>query len=267
MVENTFYQPIHVGKEKSSQTIGIPGDNSGDHISGKNENYCELTGMYWAWKNLKNIDYIGLSHYRRYFDFNKNSPFSNPEKIIHPNQFYEVRFDVPESVLKHLKQGQIILPKKESFRFTLYTDYCIWHYRKDLQVVENILKKKGDKSYIQAFDKVMYDNNELHPYNMFVMSWEEYEKYCTWLFSVLSEVENSIDIMDYDTYQKRIFGFLGERLLNVYVTANKLNVKTYPILFFSDVKKRKLPYFLNEVRRIANKLVSSYCGPKKENLA
>ena len=29
--------------------------------------YCELTGLYWGWRNLTDTDYIGLVHYRRLF--------------------------------------------------------------------------------------------------------------------------------------------------------------------------------------------------------
>ena len=49
------------------------GDNTGDNISKLNSHYCELTAMYWAWKNmdkLNNPDYIGFMHYRRLFNFN-----------------------------------------------------------------------------------------------------------------------------------------------------------------------------------------------------
>ena len=63
------YMPLQVGKDISKIDLNIQGDNTGDNISCKNQSYCELTGMYWAWKNLKNVDYVGLCHYRRYFDF------------------------------------------------------------------------------------------------------------------------------------------------------------------------------------------------------
>ena len=64
------YMPIHVGKAISKYELGIQDDVTGDNISKENPSCCELTGMYWAWKNLKNVDVIGLCHYRRYFDFN-----------------------------------------------------------------------------------------------------------------------------------------------------------------------------------------------------
>ena len=65
MPEDSVYLPIHVGRKDKSD-IGYIGDHTGDNISSKNANYCELTGLYWAWKNL-DADYIGLVHYRRYF--------------------------------------------------------------------------------------------------------------------------------------------------------------------------------------------------------
>ena len=65
MPEDKIYLPIHVGRVEKAD-LGYLGDDTGDNISAKNANYCELTGLYWAWKNLK-CDYIGLCHYRRYF--------------------------------------------------------------------------------------------------------------------------------------------------------------------------------------------------------
>lgn len=66
------YMPIHVGKANSKYELGIQGDDTGDNISKENPHFCELTGLYWAWKNMQPVDYIGLCHYRRYFNFHSS---------------------------------------------------------------------------------------------------------------------------------------------------------------------------------------------------
>ena len=63
--DTNMYLPIHVGCE-GKKNLGFQGDNSGENISDLNPYYCELTGLFWAWKNL-DCDYLGLVHYRRYF--------------------------------------------------------------------------------------------------------------------------------------------------------------------------------------------------------
>ena len=65
MPQDSMYLPLQVGRALADQDLGWQGDNTGDNISLKNPYYCELTGLYWAWKNLK-ADAIGLVHYRRF---------------------------------------------------------------------------------------------------------------------------------------------------------------------------------------------------------
>ena len=78
MPTDEMYLPVHVGAE-GKDSIGYQKDNEGDNISIKNPYFCELTGLYWAWKNL-DAEYIGLSHYRRHFaskKVNKNDLFNS----------------------------------------------------------------------------------------------------------------------------------------------------------------------------------------------
>ena len=63
--EDPMYQPLHVGREGKAD-LGYPGDNTGENISHLNCYYSELTGLYWLWKNCKDLDYVGTCHYRRF---------------------------------------------------------------------------------------------------------------------------------------------------------------------------------------------------------
>ena len=63
------YKPIVVGKNEVSYSDFVR-DNTGDNIAEKNPNYCELTALYWMWKNDQKSDLVGLSHYRRFFSTN-----------------------------------------------------------------------------------------------------------------------------------------------------------------------------------------------------
>ena len=65
MPDDEMYIPVQVGAE-GKDDLGYTRDNTGDNISNLNSQYCELTGLYWAWKNL-DADYVGLAHYRRHF--------------------------------------------------------------------------------------------------------------------------------------------------------------------------------------------------------
>jgi hypothetical protein len=70
--DQDIYVPIWVGAAKDAQNMKatLYRDDTGDHISCKNPYFCELTALYWAWKNLQ-YDYLGLVHYRRYFGKHK----------------------------------------------------------------------------------------------------------------------------------------------------------------------------------------------------
>lgn len=232
--QDEIYTPIQVGKVKSPYNIeNILGDNTGDNISEKNPMYCELTALYWAWKNLKDVDYIGLCHYRRYFDFHKQIPSYLPHTYLKTKYLKSINYSIPSKTIKELNNGKIIISKHQTGRESLYTQYCLKHISDDLRILQETIESYGDSKYTQAFKKVMR-GNKFSPYNMFIMSWKEFDKYCTWLFSILKEVEQKIDTSHYNNIQKRIYGYMSERLLNIYIEANHLPTKEYPIIVFVD---------------------------------
>ncbi len=111
MPNDNCYFPIQVGKEGKKLSLDYQEDNTGDNISYKNKYYCELTGLYWGWKN-SNSDYIGLAHYRRHFS-NKNLLFRT---------FNEKSNCVltDKEIQDLLNKYEVILPKKESIILKLY---------------------------------------------------------------------------------------------------------------------------------------------------
>ena len=234
MPSDDVYLPIHVGREGKTD-LGYIGDNTGDNISAKNANYCELTGLYWAWKNLK-CDYIGLCHYRRYFT-GKNLHTNNAEKkkaIILHRQDYE----------KLLREYDVILPVKRNYYIeTVRSQYEHAHNKRDLDEAEKIVAELYPE-YNEAFEKVM-SRKKLHILNMLVMKKTLFDEYCSWLFSILFELEKRIDISSYNLYEARVFGFISERLFNVWLEKQQLKVKEVPVINLEKVNwVRKIYKFL-----------------------
>jgi len=209
------YLPIFVGGERTSaiKSEEFHQDNSGINIAGKNSSFCELTGLYWAWQNgiFKNNQYVGLVHYRRYF--------------AGKELYLKKRHIASESeLLSLLEKYDAILPKKRNYFIeSIYSHYQHAHYVKDLNCTREIISELHPE-YITSFDAIM-QGRKIHIYNMFVMSSETASEYCQWLFPILFELEKRIDVTLYDNYQKRVFGFIAERLFNVWILYNQLNVK------------------------------------------
>lgn len=207
MPKYSCYLPLHVGK-KGKDELGYMGDNVGDNISEKNPYYCELTGIYWAWKNLK-ADYIGLVHYRRYFGKRKkyNKPFEN---ILSEIEIDEL-----------LKKADVILPKKRKYYIeTLYSHYKNTMYVEPLEETEKIILEKYPE-YFPYFKK-LYKRTSGHMFNMFIMKKEYVDKYCEWLFSILEELEKRIDHNKYNSFHARFYGRISELLLDVWIEKNKI---------------------------------------------
>ena len=224
---NNPYIPLYVGKS-NKEDLEYLGDDTGDNISSKNANYCELTGLYWIWKNVE-VEYVGLCHYRRYF---VNS----------------LGFSLKEAtVLELLKAYDIILPNKYKGTNSIICEYEKAHYIKDLEMSRDIINNRYP-DYLNDFDIVMARDYGYY-YNMFISNKELANQYCEWLFSILFELGDIIDISNYDSYQQRVFGFLSERLMNVWIEHKNLKIKEFPV---SDLGKFNFIKF--HLRNIYHKL-------------
>lgn len=216
MPTDSMYVPVQVGAE-GKELIGYTPDNTGENISVKNANYCELTGLYWAWKNI-HADYIGLAHYRRHFTM-RGAKGDKWNRILTQTQLDSV-----------LEQTDVILPTPRNYYVeTNYSQYAHAHHAKDLDTTRTILAEKYPE-YLDVYDKYM-KRTVGHRFNMFIMEKKLLDSYCRWLFDVLFELERRLDISQYKQNDARVFGFVSERLLDVWIETNHVPYKELPYLF------------------------------------
>ncbi len=245
MPEDAMYLPLHVGAEGKSPIEGFTPDNTGDNISSKNPYYCELTGLYWAWKNL-DADYIGLCHYRRYFSACKKVPKTEAEK-------FKVVL-TGEQAEGLLSNADIILPKKRNYYIeTIYNHYKHTMYIEPLDITGEILHEKYPE-YVKEFEGLKH-TTKMHAFNMFIMKKELLDQYCSWLFDVLGEVEKKVDSSQYSDFHKRFFGRISERLLDVWIRTNKLSYAEVPVIDMQNI---------NWPNKIKSFLVAKFTGKRYE---
>lgn len=201
-ISENYLIPIHTGAAFSKEGLCELRDDLGNHISEKNKTFCELTALYWIWKN-DSTPIVGLSHYRRRFLISR------------------------ERIISVLSEYDVISPPPYYFRNSLYEEYDKKHIISDLHILQSVVEDTYPEMR-EAFSLV-FRNNKLFPYNMLIAKREFFDTYCEWLFDVLANVERQIDISERSDYQKRVFGFLSERLFTVYVLAKKVKVYECPV--------------------------------------
>lgn len=216
MPDDPMYQPIWVG-DKAHVPEGYLRDDVGENIAEKNPYYCELTALYWAWKNL-DAEYIGLVHYRRHFG-RRGLARDKRQRVLKQAEMEAL-----------LQKCPVLLPKPRHYWIeTNWSQYAHAHHEKDLEALRRVVARR-EPEYLPAFDKVM-KRTWGHRFNMLVMRRDLLAGYCGWLFGILFDLEAEIDCDDYDEYNRRVLGFLGERLMDVWMKRNSAVCLDVPYVF------------------------------------
>ncbi|MEN4910183.1 DUF4422 domain-containing protein [Erwinia amylovora] len=219
-------KPIHVGKANSLDEICCAGDDSGDSISLKNPFYCELTAHYWVWKNTDISDYVGFMHYRRHFNFSddqyKDEDVWGMVSRSEIDADYENEFGLDEdSIKKCIGDADLLLPKKWSVKAAGNINN-FEHYKVSdhlhIEDYQNALDILTDK-YPEYKKAVTLFNDAHNGYytNMYVMKRDLFLEYSDWLFSILSDLEETLYFKNYSQQEKRVFGHISERLFNIFI--------------------------------------------------
>lgn len=203
--QDEVYTPIQVGKALHPDVnLGYMTDATGDNISKENAFYCELTAIYWAWKNL-DCEYVGLQHYRRYFDF-----------IFNNDNVDEMFCDCDVVLGKPLHLGQSV--------FDFWKGQLV---PEDVHVALKLLESMYPDDYAKGYK--FFANTLFYPCNMFVCRKQVMDKFAAWEFPYLKKLKEVIRLSDYSR-ERRFLGFIGEGLLPLYFFNRGYRVKTMRIV-------------------------------------
>lgn len=233
LFQNGILQPVHLGRALArragagpSMLNGMPGDDTGDNISELNPKFCEMTGLYWAWRNyaaLGDPDYFGLMHYRRVLDF--ASP--HPTGVSHVDGPGEVspQSIAPENIARVMANCDVCAKSPVAITYRDQDDN-----RHFYSVVQQYNDTHADRYLEEAFAEAvkMYPEYEPHAAeylqsinhyicNMNVMRRDIFFNYAEWIFSILFRMERRIDYTR-PGQDIRVISYLSERLTGLYLT-------------------------------------------------
>ena len=195
--------PMQVGAALTQQRVADILDNSGENISQKNVNYCELTALYWIWKNrltrrkgsFGNLNgeaqrYYGLFHYRRFLDMQDRD-------------------------VERLAVGDIdvVLPYPTVHEPDIGEHHSRYIKEADWEAVLRALEELFPE-YYAAYGQI-FSREYLYNYNILIAREEVLERYCEWLFPILERVEELSTPMGSERADRYI-GYIGENLLTLY---------------------------------------------------
>lgn len=215
MPEDEVYLPLQVGAAGCESVGPYARDDTGINISSRNASFCELTGLYWAWKNLGS-EYVGLVHYRRHF---VGRCALDKKGRVATGEFLSAMLD----------GCSVILPAERNYFIeTTYSQYAHAHHGQDLAALREVLRHQCPE-YLRAFDESMHRTHG-HRFNMFVMQRDVLDAYCEWLFAVLFEGERRISTSGYSPRDARVFGYLAERLLDPWIDTRGIRYRSLPVV-------------------------------------
>ena len=143
----------------------IDAEHEGENIDNLNPWFCELTGLYWFWKNSKE-DIVGLEHYRRYFVNRRNQLLSEDEirTILETNDIICIRANY-----SYINPPVTWLQKNDK-----------WY---DTQKFLTFIKAFVGNDYYKACIDHLYGNWHALG-NMFICKKELIDEYCSFIFDL-----------------------------------------------------------------------------------
>lgn len=197
-----YITPIQAGAALTAASIAPLKDNTGESISVKNRNYCELTATYHAWKNC-HAAYKGICHYRRIF-------------AIDDAQMRTLL------TMKH--KWDVILPYPSVYYPNIDKEHTRYVGESDWRAMLQALRETAP-AYLEAYEKGIADGEQyFHNFNMLIARAEVFDEYCDFLFKVLERTEELTTPKGAERAD-RFAGYLGENLTTLFFLKNRENLR------------------------------------------
>jgi Domain of unknown function (DUF4422) len=224
------YDYIGVGSRNLNLSYS---DMTGESIAKLNPYFSELTAIYWIWKNFKchSDDFVGIMHYRRVLVDGRFSALKKKPIDI-------------KNIEKILTSKDLIVPEKTYLPPNCYHNYAAEHDQSDLNLVLSIAESR-DGVEKGTYLKFLNNLKTAHICNILICKKRIFDAYCSWLFPILFESLETISSEGRDAYQKRAFGFLSERLFNVWLYGNGYEIEQCRMIrtdfsFVKNFNRRRL---------------------------
>lgn len=256
--DSSVFTNVRCGAVYDDKESNMLGDNTGDNISEKRNSFCELTVLYWAWKNVE-ADYYGLCHYRRYFDFlnNKGGYVDDHGELVEKEHATQEIFEKyglldDDLIIDSVKDYDAVVCKDTSvcaiptLSGPKNDNYDFWK-----NGCQNLIEPKVVDIMLELIDKLHPEYSESahkymkstrhRGYNLSVLSKELFFMMCEFEFDILFELEKLLDTKFYSETRLRTPGFIAEILTAIFVTyieSKNYNIDYRRVVFFEDIVKQ-----------------------------
>lgn len=263
--KNDMFIPVHVGSLGKEAIEGCQRDDEGENISSRNFTFCEMSGQYWAWKNLS-ADYIGQCHYRRYFCFDGKSHKANDhaqieDECLSPYSINDYMIADELAIRKNVEPYDLVrapywsvkgVPTPDGPKKTIREHMVAYGLVAD-EAFDRLVSICGELQPDYCDELVSYLNGDKYlGYNCFIMKRQLFDRLCEFEFSILDKFDSEFSYEGLTATQKRICGYLGEVLYSVFVahvSKEGVSVNEIPLVFFDETPK---PAFLEAKRNAVN---------------
>lgn len=191
----SYETSIQAGASIVETSITEIHDDTGINISNKNRMYCEMSAVYWIWKNTDH-EWIGIEHYRRHL-------------LVKPEM---LRDDI--DVIMPLPY---ICYPNEASQFLRFTK------KEVLEVLLKTLKIIHPERYDEYFS-IIYGKYQ-YTYNLVCARRYVFDNYCRWFFEITEYMEEHFAKEVPELVETRALSYVAEVLTNLYFMSHQKDLR------------------------------------------